>query len=347
MVFNNNLIKVNVRNEHYRYQSEKTLNIMKYDEYQPRGGSAECYYDEVAQRTHFTQPPPFFIEAIGLARTGSTASLNIMASSNVITENGATVPIKAAYQHFKAGYRQAMHGWPNGDWKFQFPERDQVPVFYGKDPLGPYTDMESRFDPLEILGRIQYPIDNTFLTFLLREPSEVLISWKRNWAIVRDPTILRDNLITSFHSVQEIYDKAIKAGYGTSVRVYEDLRDNLPEHVVGNLFDRINEKLTPTTHQKLVMTEKTVSGWDTTVIGSIWHPNEPAIYNREEIKGLHRDAKGGKNGLSYKSYTNEERCKYLTQEDMIELDKNGVYGVYNYFADIERAQGLKINSTYT
>src|SRR6266446_323610 len=90
------------------------------DPYEPRKGID--LYREVAPRIILPKNLPYLIAGIGIARSGTTASLNVMTSSIVEASNGNKYPIPASYQHFKAGYRQAMHGWPNQEWKFEIPD---------------------------------------------------------------------------------------------------------------------------------------------------------------------------------------------------------------------------------
>lgn len=302
------------------------------DPYEPRTGVD--LYGEVAPRIVLPDNLPYLVYGIGIARSGTTVSLNVMTSSNVEDDQGKKYPIEASYQHFKAGYRQAMHGWPNDTdekkWQFAIPDAETTPVFYMKDPLGPYTHTESTYNPLELLKMKDYPKDKLFLLFFLRDPKEILASWKRNWGVVRDEGILRDNLITSCHTLREIQGQAESEGYASGTYLYESLRDNSPEKVVGRMFDQVNEHMTPRTGLHLAMTDHSVGNWDLEDKKRIWHPDEPAIYTRPEIANLHQGAKTSPR-LLYKKYTDETLGKLLTREDMTVLNKGGVYDDYEHF----------------
>lgn len=302
------------------------------DPYEPRTGVD--LYAEVAPRIILPEKLPYLIYGIGIARSGTTVSLNVMTSSVARDELGNEHKIHAGYQHFKAGYRHAMHGWPNdtdkNKWTFEIPDASVSPVFYIKDPLGPYTKTESEYNPLRLLEMKGYPKNKLFLLFFFRDPEEILASWKRNWEVVRDGDLLRENLITACHTLRSIHQQAGKEGYANKVYLYESLRDHPPETVVGNLFDRINADMFPNEGLKICMTDHTVGDWDAEEKQRIWHPDEPAIYEREEISGLHSDAKT-KQRLTYKKYPVGELDRLLTPLDHTILESEGTAKDYEYF----------------
>ncbi len=302
------------------------------DPYEPRKGVD--LYSEVAPRIVMPTNLPYLIYGIGIARSGTTVSLNVMTSSTTQDTEGNQHPILGSYQHFKAGYRHAMHGWPNDTddkkWTFGIPDATVSPTFYVKDPLGPYTHTESIYNPLELLKMKDYPKDKLFLLFFFRDPKEILASWKRNWGGVRDPDVLRENLITSCHTLRTIREQAEDEGYANDTYLYESIRDHAPEVVVGGLFDRINEHMTPNTGMRITMTDHTIGGWDPEEKKRIWHPDEPAIYERKEIASLHDAAKTSQR-LTYKKYSDDDLRKVLSLQDIQGLDRGRVYEDYEYF----------------
>lgn len=302
------------------------------DPYEPRKGVD--LYSEVAPRIILPENLPYLIYGIGIARSGTTVSLNVMTSSLAKEDEGKEFPIRAGYQHFKAGYRHAMHGWPNDNenhrWEFKIPDAHETPVFYIKDPLGPYTHTESVYNPLNFLQMKDYPIDRTFLLFFFRDPREILASWKRNWGKVRDPQVLRENLITSCLTLQDIHKQALAKGYPNEVYLYESLRDYEPAEVIGKLFSKINDRMQPNAGVRIQMTDHTVGGWDPDEKKRIWHPDEPEIYERAEIAELHSMAKSS-DKLRYKKYSQDDLQRYLNDEDITELTQSGALAIYEYF----------------
>lgn len=305
------------------------------DPYEPRKGVDKgVLYDEVASRIVLPDNLPYLVYGIGMARSGTTVSLNVMTSSQVSDQEGGHFPIHAGYQHFKAGFRHAMHDWPNDTdekrWQFEIPDATESPAFYIKDPLGPYTETESTYNPLELLQRIGYPQDKLSLVFFFRDPSEILASWKRNWGGVRDPEILRNNLITASHTLHGIREQAEREGYDNQTYLYESIRDHAPEVAIGRMFDRINRHMKPNTGLEISLTDHSVGGWDTEEKKRIWHPDEPAIYTRDEISELHSAAKTS-DKLSYKKYSSEALAGLLTPADTNALAQSGVFNDYGYF----------------
>lgn len=325
-----------------------------FDPYEPRKGVD--LYSEVASRIVIPSNIPYLIYGIGIARSGTTVSLNVMTSSVAEDAEGNQYPILGSYQHFKAGYRHAMHGWPNdtGDnkWSFEIPDASTSPTFYVKDPLGPYTHTESIYNPLTLLKMVDYPKNKLFLLFFFRDPKEILASWMRNWGEVRDSNILRKNLITSCHTLRLIREQAANEGYANDTYLYESIRDHKPAEVIGRLFDKINEHMSPNMGIKLTMTEHTTGGWNPEEKKRIWHPDEPAIYKRKEISGLHDAAKTSQS-LSYKRYSDNDLKNILSPQDIQELENENVYDDYEYFrrryiesSGLEVRRPKEINSLY-
>jgi hypothetical protein len=300
----------------------------KTDPYQPRSGTN--FYKEVCDRIIFPENPPYLIYGIGIARSGTTVSLNILASSYVEDTDGKKSYLNASYQPFKSAYRQAMHNWPDKNWKFRIPEFNESPAYYIKDPLGPYTYAESTYNPLEILKMKNYPKDRVFLIFFFRDPIEVFSSWKRNWGIVRNNELLRKNFVTSCNTLKKIRKQALMESYATDVFIYEDLRDTSADQVIQNLFSNINTHMYVSTGLKINMTEHTTKDWDSNVKMRITYPKEPSIYNRSEISSLHSDA-NSKQKVEYKKYKNTEINQILTKQDISEIKSSNVYEIYKYF----------------
>lgn len=321
------------------------LKIKKTDPYEPR--KSKSLYREVAKHIILPKNLPYFVYGLGIARNGTTVSLNFMAQAGLKDSRDKKYQVQCGYQHFKAGYRQAMHNWPkneqNNEWQFTIPDASEFPIFYTKDPLGPYTLTEATFNPLLLLDLIKYNTNKLFIIFFFRDPEEVLISWKRNWGHVRNENVLRKNLQASSRHLIKLHKEVVKRNYPHAFYLYESLREHSPQIVVNTLFDQINKHLYPQTGLSLYINKHTVKNWSSKKIQDIWHPDEPLIYNRKEISKLHQSAKST-HSLKYKKYSEEEKKKYLSKEDVLFLKKSNLYRDYEYFRNLyTKSTGLKIN----
>lgn len=88
--------------------------------------------------------------------------------------------------------------------------------------------------------------------------------------------------------------------------------------------------MTPNTGMRLTMTDHTIGGWDPEEKKRIWHPDEPAIYERKEIASLCDAAKTSQR-LAYKKYSDEDLRKVLSLQDIQALERGRVYDDYEYF----------------
>ncbi|OQY66363.1 hypothetical protein B6D29_02810 [Microgenomates bacterium UTCPR1] len=299
------------------------------------------YYKEIASRTKWNREnAPTIVFAIGTARTGTTASLNVFRGSIVEDAEGKLHDIPVAYQHFKAGLRHAMLGWgENPDWSFQIPE---VPLFYMKDTIGPYTDKESRYNPLKVFEEMGYPMDKIFPVFFYRDPLDSFASWIDKWSSILPRETLVENFITASNTLRDIKRDLEAKGIPHGTFLYETIRDNRPSDSAEALFDQINQTIAQRERKKLIATENTTENWDK-LDQKDWHPDQPKAYEIPRIdKCVHHDAKT-KTSWEFKVKTPEKLAEMITPDEVKRLEEAGIPQIYDKFRlDAQRTLRLSV-----
>lgn len=302
------------------------------------------YYKEIASRTKWNREnAPTIVFAIGTARTGTTASLNVFRGSKVEDTEGKLHEIPVAYQHFKAGLRHVMLGWSeNPDWSFQIPE---VPLFYMKDTIGPYTDKESRYNPLKVFEEMGYPMDKIFPIFFYRYPLDSFASWIDKWSSILPRETLVENFITASNTLREIKKELGVKGIPYGTFLYETIRDNRPNDSAEALFDLINQTIVQKEGKKLVATENTTKNWDK-LDQKGWHPDQPKAYEIPRIdKSVHHDAKT-KTSWEFKVKTPEKLAEMITTDEVKRLEEARIPQIYDEFRfDAQRTLRLSIGES--
>jgi hypothetical protein len=215
--------------------------------------------------SHVKLPPvgdlPRILLAIAPCRSGTTVQLRMFSAAG----------IPSYYQPLKAIMRREAQGM-RGD--FEIPSRDKIFI---KETLGPYSNAESSFNPLDVLLMAGYPKDKITLLTELREPLSTLTSWIQTDLVLRENrTALFANFITAYKTLPQILRRAQESGVQFVPYIYEVLRDANPTHAVARLFSSL----------QLVYTESVVTGWEDlpqfgTVASRIYYPLEPSLYHND------------------------------------------------------------------
>lgn len=296
--------------------------------YKPVNKSISEYYAEVASRIRWNKDNPSnIVFAVGTARTGTTASLNVFRGSKVEDAEGKQYEIPVAYQHFKAGLRHAMFDWVNNpDWEYKIPD---VPVFYMKDTIGPYTE-DSVYHPLKVFEQIDYPINKIFPVFFYRDPLDSFASWIDKLSPIVPRNILLETFIVATNTLLEIKKEVEARGLPHATFLYETIRDNSPNDAALALFNKINQTIEVSDKKKLISTENTTENWDK-LDQEGWHPDQPAIYEIPRIdRRLHHDAKT-KKSWEFKIKTPEKLAKFILPNELKRLEMAGLPQTYNEF----------------
>lgn len=120
------------------------------------------------------------------------------------------------------------------------PEVPDKTVFL-KETLGPYSEAEARFNPLQLLIDAGYPTSQLQLIILGRTPLETWLAWRYWWG---DKTNI-DIFIQAYICTESIRQQALKMGIPVTTLVYEAFRDYTPEAVARRICTRIGLPFRP------------------------------------------------------------------------------------------------------
>lgn len=302
------------------------------------------YYEEIASRIKWDRGnPPDIAYVIGLARTGTSASLNVFRGSQVKDIDGATYPITIGFQILKAGLRHGMLDWrENPNWNFKIPK---TPLFYMKHSIGPYTDEESRYNPLKVFEQMGFPLGKVFPIFLYRDPLDAFASWIDMWSSIIPRETLLENFITSSNTLREIREQTKTAGIPYATLLYESIRDNSPDETANALFDQINQRFFKKGGKRIEATEHTTKKWDELGRDGLF-TDQPKVYEIPEIdERVHHDVKT-KKSWEYKMKTPDMLTSMLFPEEVKRLEEAGVPQIYEEFRlDCEKTLGISIKES--
>ena len=227
------------------------------DAYEPVQGATLA---DVASHVKLPDPTqsPNILLAVAPCRSGTTTQLRVFAQAGM----------QAHYQPLKAVLRSLMHGEQR---EYEIPAASNLFI---KETIGPYTQTESEFNPVEVLLLAGYPKDKLHVLVEMREPLSTLASWYEMFSFNRDRETLFQNFMTAYRTVGQTRTRAIDQGVPVTTYVYEAQRDNEPAKAVSRLFADLG----------LPYSDSVVRGWENlpsfgTVESGIYFPPEPEIYS--------------------------------------------------------------------
>jgi len=199
------------------------------------------------------------ILCISPCRSGSTVLLRVFGASG----------LPSYYQPWKNVLRWAMQG---GECFWDFPP-GETPIFV-KETIGPYTQIETEFNPFDLVQAVGYPVEKLRLMLVARDPLQTWSSWHSLWGKKTNLEIF----IAAFERAEAIRQQIKAAGLPLVHFVYESVRDFGAEAAIRNMFSQLG----------LPFTSRAVTGWfDLPPFGkngsNIFYPQEPEAFQVENI----------------------------------------------------------------
>lgn len=199
------------------------------------------------------------ILCISPCRSGSTVLLRVFGASG----------IPSYYQPWKNILRWAMQGQEQF-WDFP---NSATPIFV-KETIGPYTHIETEFNPFEMIQAIGYPVDKLQLMLVARDPLQTWSSWQSLWGEKTSFEIF----LAAFKQVETIRQQIKAAGLPLVHFVYESVRDYGAETAIRTMFLQLG----------LPYTSQAVTGWFALPPfgrdgSNIFYPQEPEVFSVENI----------------------------------------------------------------
>ncbi|GEM_PF-2352660 len=257
--------------------------------------------------------PPHLISIVGPNRSGTTAFAEIFARLGIPNYLQPIKSIRRAIQeNDKVPYFQLYQN---------------IPLAVHKETLGSSEESEF-FDPIETLLQAGYPAEKIHLIAMLRDPAMTLTSWNR---IYQDKVNV-PGLMQAIQQVVEIADQAESRGIQTTRYVHEMARDNDPETIAAQLFQRVGIRLNDSSTIKQTVNWTRGPRFGSAESTGIFYDQPPEIF-----------VEGVKTRPGYQYDRNQQ--VNITPAQKVFLLQNGAYEVYSKFA--QRAivdTGLQINN---
>jgi hypothetical protein len=167
------------------------------------------------------------ILSVSPCRSGTTILLRVFGAAG----------IESHFQQLKNVLRWQLQG---ADVTWQVPQRPDETVFL-KETLGPYTEAEARFNPLEVLLGAGFPPQKLKVFIVGRAPLSTWASWDAWW---RGKTSV-DKFILAYKTTEQVRRQAHQQGIPVTTFVYEALGNNGSETIVKNVFERLGVPYSP------------------------------------------------------------------------------------------------------
>lgn len=243
------------------------------------------------------------ILCISPCRSGSTVLLRVFGASG----------IPSYYQPWKNVLRWAMQG-AERFWDFPI---GPTPVFV-KETIGPYTRIETAFNPFDVVQAIGYPLEKLRLMLVARDPLQTWSSWHSLWGEKTNLEIF----LAAFKQVEVIRQQIKAAGLPLVHFIYESVRDYGAEAAISNMFSQLG----------IPFTRQAVTGWfDLPPFGregsNVFYPQEPEAFSVENIHEKVETA----DGLEY--FARAEPLPGITPELAAWLRASPVQGWYESWRD--------------
>lgn len=258
---------------------------------------------QVAQYVHFdAESCPSIILSISPCRSGSTILLRVFGANGV----------QAHFQQLKNILRWSLEGTA---FEWNIPQTQTAKLFL-KETLGPFTLIESQFNPLATLLAAGFPKHKLKVLILGRNPTSVWASWVHYW---KHKTHV-EFFIETYKTVESINRLAMQEGIDCVRLNYDCFADAQPDAIFAKLFEKLG----------LDQFSLSLSGWDKHPIfgteqSNIVLPKEPIAF---VTPGIH-DAVEQASCFSY--HPKPVDISQLDVEDLAKINTSEVFEIYQHW----------------
>lgn len=255
---------------------------------------------EIIDRVQVGDPDllPEILLSISPCRSGTTALLRVFGASG----------IQSHYQELKNILRWRMQG---REISWQIPKN--IEILYLKETLGPYTQTEALFNPLEVLLKAGLPDHKLRIFIVGREPLQTWASWFSWWHAVTNVDIF----IQAFQTTAQIYQQAVREGFEVGSFVYEAFR----EYGTSTAIRHLLESLGVTYHPAAIQEWRSLADFGSRASNVVF-PNEPPEF---EVPNLHASIENA-NELKYLG--RDQDIRQLDPDDVEKIKDSGVQEIY-------------------
>lgn len=256
---------------------------------------------------------PNIILSVSPCRSGTSALGRVFSAAGVLSY----------YQQLKTILRWKMQG---KDIYWKVPCLPHTNIFL-KETLGPYTEVEALFNPLNILLGVGYPPEKLHIQIFVRHPLNTWVSWDKWW----NGATSIDNFIKAYITTEKVREQAEREGIPVTTVVYEALKYYDAGSVMKRVFGRFG----------IPYSSIAVKGWQTlpefgTPESLICYPEKPPVFN---VPGI-LDAAKRADEFVYSSKDSDVCC--LDENAVHQIEEAGLTDIYEKWKrECERHLGLK------
>lgn len=244
--------------------------------------------------------------------------------SSVLVRVFGAVGILSYYQQLKTMLRWKMQG---EDVYWKVPSLPHTNIFL-KETLGPYTETEALFNPLNILLGAGYPPEKLHILIFGRHPLNTWVSWDKWW----NGATSIDNFIKANITTDKVRAQAEREGIPVTTVVYEALKYNDADTVMKRVFSRFG----------IPYSSIAVKGWRTlpefgTPGSHIHYREKPPIFN---VPGI-LDSSKSADELIYSS--KDINITNFDKNTVLQIQEAGLTEIYDKWKrECETHLGIKI-----
>ncbi len=145
--------------------------------------------------------------------------------------------VRAHFQELKNVLRWLLQG-QDATWSVP---QEPAETIYLKETLGPYTQTEAHFNPLDVLLSAGFPPAKLHVLIVGRTPLNTWASWDHWW---RETTKV-DHFIAAYETTEQARRRAIQENISMTTLVYEAIKSHPTDTIIQRLFQRLGVSFSP------------------------------------------------------------------------------------------------------